>query len=340
MNASISSVVVLAAGRGKRMNTELPKVLHRVCGRTMLEHVLEAARAVGAERTILVLGPLHKQVLPYVPQGCEVALQLEQRGTGHAVLSAEDKIPDGDMLVLPGDTPLITGEALAALVREHQASNAVATVLTMKLDDPTGYGRIVRFPDGSVARIVEDRDATEAELAIREVNSGMYILPAPLALEILHTVGTDNDQAEYYLTDVVAGLRRWGERVAASLVSDPQLVLGVNTPVELAGAEALLGQRIKTRWMEEGVILIDPASTTIEAGATLAPDVVVRPYTTVAGATTVEKGCDIGPCSTLVDTHVGPDSVLPHCYVRSAVLEPGTCLPPFTYMDVSPETLS
>ena len=225
------------------MKSRLPKVLHAVCGRPMLLHVLEAARAVGAERTVVVLGHGYEQVLPYLPAGCAMALQERQLGTGHAVLAAAAHILPGPALVLPGDTPLITEEALRALVRDHFASGAAATVLTMELEDPTGYGRIVRDEHGSLLRIVEHRDATPEELAIHEVNSGMYVLPVPLALEILEQVGTDNDQGEIYLTDVIAGLRARGEKVAASRVADPSLVVGVNSQDELAQAEALMNRR-------------------------------------------------------------------------------------------------
>ena len=194
------------------MKSELPKVLHSVCGRPMLLHVLAAAEAVAAERTVVVLGHGYEQVTPYLPHDCIVALQDEQKGTGHAVLAAAAHISEGDMLVVPGDTPLVTGEALEALVQGHQGSHAAATVLTMILEDPSGYGRVVRFPDGSVARIVEHRDANEAELAIHEVNSGMFVLPAPLALDILSTLGADNDQGEIYLTDVGRTPRPRGTR--------------------------------------------------------------------------------------------------------------------------------
>ncbi|MGI5939877.1 MAG: bifunctional N-acetylglucosamine-1-phosphate uridyltransferase/glucosamine-1-phosphate acetyltransferase [Thermoleophilia bacterium] len=337
MSSFISSVVVLAAGQGKRMKSELPKVLHQVCGRPMLLHVLAATRTVAALRTVVVLGHGYEQVLPYLPADCVVARQEDQRGTGHAVLAAAEHILEGDVLVLPGDTPLVTAEALEALVREHKESHSVATVLTMMMDDPSGYGRIVRFPDGSVARIVEHRDADEDERAIREVNSGMLILPVPLALDILATLGTDNDQGEIYLTDVVAGLRQRGERVGAAIVADPRLVLGVNSRVELAQAEALLGERIKARWMRDGVTIIDPASTIIEAEVTIEPDVIVRPFTVLAGETTVAKGSDIGPSSTLIDARIGEECVLPHCYVRSTAVETGARLRPFTSLDGSPE---
>jgi bifunctional UDP-N-acetylglucosamine pyrophosphorylase/glucosamine-1-phosphate N-acetyltransferase len=243
VTAQIASVVVLAAGQGKRMKSTLPKVLHAVRGRPMLLYVLDAARAVEAERIVVVLGHGHEQVRPYLPPDCVVALQEQQRGTGHAVLAAAGEVLSGQMLVLPGDTPLVTGEVLQALARDHFRAHVAATVLTMDLEDPAGYGRIVRDADGSLARIVEHRDATSDELAIHEVNSSIYVLPVPATLEILRGGRTDNDQKEVYLTDVIAGLRARGEKVAASKVADPALVLGVNSRDELAQAEELMARR-------------------------------------------------------------------------------------------------
>jgi bifunctional UDP-N-acetylglucosamine pyrophosphorylase / glucosamine-1-phosphate N-acetyltransferase len=243
VTSHIATVLVLAAGQGKRMNSDLPKVVHTVCGRPMLLHVLDAARAVQPERIVVVLGHGYEKVLPFLPSDCVVALQEHQLGTGHAVLAAAADVLAGDMLVLPGDTPLVTGEALSALVRDHSDSGAVATVLTMDLADPTGYGRVVRGADGSLLRIVEHRDATDEERGIAEVNSGMYVLPAGESFEVLRGAGSDNDQQEIYLTDVIAGLRQRGRAVAASKIADPSLVLGVNTPGELAQVEAIMTRR-------------------------------------------------------------------------------------------------
>jgi bifunctional UDP-N-acetylglucosamine pyrophosphorylase/glucosamine-1-phosphate N-acetyltransferase len=225
------------------MKSELPKVLHPVCGRPMLLHVLSAAAEVDADRMIAVLGHGHARVEPYLPAGCVVALQEQQLGTGHAVLAAAKQILPGPFLVLAGDTPLITGAVLETLVEHHRRSTAAATVLTMVLADPTGYGRVVRDQSGDVKRIVEHRDATPAEREIHEVNSGIYVLPAPTALDILGVVGSDNDQGEIYLTDVVAGLRARGERVSARVVEDPSLVLGVNSQQELSWAEKAMIRR-------------------------------------------------------------------------------------------------
>jgi bifunctional UDP-N-acetylglucosamine pyrophosphorylase/glucosamine-1-phosphate N-acetyltransferase len=243
VTSQIASVVVLAAGQGKRMKSSLPKVLHPVCGRPMILHVLDAARAVNAQRTVVVLGHGHEQVRPYLPPDVMVAQQEQQLGTGHAVLCAADQLLPGPMLVLPGDTPLVTAEALQGLAKDHFESQATATVLTMDLDDPTGYGRIVRDLDGSLTRIVEHRDATPEELALHEVNSSMYVLPVPDALEILKRTKSNNDQSEIYLTDVIAGLRARGARVAAFKVADATLVLGVNSQEELAEAERLMTLR-------------------------------------------------------------------------------------------------
>jgi bifunctional UDP-N-acetylglucosamine pyrophosphorylase/glucosamine-1-phosphate N-acetyltransferase len=244
VTSRIGSVVVLAAGQGKRMKSRLPKVLHTVCGRPMLDYVLDAARAVDAERIVVVLGHGYEKVLPHLPGDCVVALQERQLGTGHAILAAAGQILPGLLLVLPGDTPLVTGETLRALVRAHARSGAAATVLTMELDDPAGYGRVVRDADGFVLRIVEHRDATPEELAIHEVNSSMYVLPALESLEILNRVSDANVQKEIYLTDVIAGLCARGKKVTASRVPDPSVALGVNSRDELAQAGVLMARRI------------------------------------------------------------------------------------------------
>jgi bifunctional UDP-N-acetylglucosamine pyrophosphorylase / glucosamine-1-phosphate N-acetyltransferase len=247
VTSHIATVLVLAAGQGKRMNSDLPKVVHTVCGRPMLLYVLDAVRSVKPDRIVVVLGHGYEKVLPFLPPDCVVALQERQLGTGHAVLAAAAEVLPDDMLVLPGDTPLVTGEVLTALVCDHRASGAVATVLTMDLADPSGYGRVVRGADGSLLRIVEHRDATDEERAIVEVNSGMYVLPAGESLEVLRGVGSDNDQQEIYLTDVIAGLRQRGRAVAASKIADPSLVLGVNTREELAQVEAIMIRRAATQ---------------------------------------------------------------------------------------------
>jgi bifunctional UDP-N-acetylglucosamine pyrophosphorylase/glucosamine-1-phosphate N-acetyltransferase len=233
----------LAAGLGKRMRSPLPKVLHTVGGVPMLLHVLEAARAVPAERLVVVLGHGHEQVEPILPAGVQVALQERQSGTGHALLCAASHLLPGPCLVLCGDTPLVRGETLAGLVEAHRRSRAAATVLTMEPPDPTGYGRVVRAADGSLLRIVEDRDATPEERTLREVNGGVYVLPIPLALDLLRQARPENAQKEIYLTDVIALLRERGCEVGAHKVAEAAELQGVNSPEELAEVERLMTAR-------------------------------------------------------------------------------------------------
>ncbi len=221
------------------MRSALPKVLHPVGGTPMLLHVLRAAQAVAAQRVVVVLGHGHEQVEPILPPGVQVALQERQLGTGHALLCAARHILPGPLLVLCGDTPLLKGETLLALVETHRRAKAEATLLTMELADPAGYGRVLRAADGSVAAVVEHRDAGPRERAVREVNSGVYVLTAPLALDLLRMVGTDNEQGEVYLTDVIALLRERGHRIAAYQAADPDELRGVNSPEELIEAEKL-----------------------------------------------------------------------------------------------------
>lgn len=322
--------MVLAAGLGTRMKSSLPKVLHPVCGLPLVSHVLRAVAAVKAERTVVVLGHGHELVRPHLPAGCRVALQEVQRGTGHALLSAASELPDGPLLVVPGDTPLLTPEVLLALVDGHARSGAAATVLTMHLADPTGYGRVVRDETGAVQRIVEHRDASPAERAITEVNSGMYVLPGGRALAALQSVGSQNAQGEIYLTDVIERLVAEGASVSAVVAQDPADVLGVNTRAELAEAEIIMNRRLCRQWMLAGATIERPECTQIHAEVQIDPDAVIRPFCSLRGKTVIGRGALIGPGTTLVDTIVGRDCRMPHCYLEGVVLEDGTALPPFT----------
>lgn len=260
MSRRVASVVVLAAGQGKRMRSSLPKVLHPVCGQPMLCYVLAAAASVGAERVVVVLGHGHEQTRSYVPPDCVSVLQEQQLGTGHALLAAAEILVPGEVLVLPGDVPLLTGAVLQQLISEHDRSGAAATVLTMELEDPTGYGRIIRDDEGWVAAIVEQTDATTEQLALKEVNAGIYVLPVPLVVEVLREVGRDNSQGEIYLTDAIARLRDRGLRVAACRLADPTLALGVNSPEELARADEIMreahGRQAKHTADKQGTLVI------------------------------------------------------------------------------------
>ncbi len=332
MTSSIPTAVVLAAGLGTRMKSRTPKVLHEVCGVPLLSHILAAVGALQPERLVVVLGPGHELVEPHLPESARVALQLEPRGTGDAVLKASREILDGPMLVLPGDTPLITAEVLGALIAHHRASEASATLLTMILDDPGGYGRIIRDGAGDVAAIVEHRDANEEQRRIQEVNAGMYVLPGRRTLELLRGVGDENDQGEIYLTDVIAALRAEGGRVSALAVADPTLTLGVNSRVELAEAQGLMRARILEHWMREGVTIEDPASTFIDSRVKLSPDVRILPFTSLRGGTAVGRGSEIGPGSSLTDTLVGEGSRVIHSYTERARIGDRALVGPFSYL--------
>jgi bifunctional UDP-N-acetylglucosamine pyrophosphorylase/glucosamine-1-phosphate N-acetyltransferase len=240
------AAIVLAAGVGKRMTSDLPKVLHPVLGRPMLDHVLDGVREAGVGRTVVVVGHQAERVRAAVAsRGVEFALQAEQRGTGHAVLQTRPLLGSetGAAFVLCGDTPLLTAGTLLELLATHREARASATVLSALLEDPTGYGRILRGPDGSVRRIVEHKDATEAERKVREINSGLFAFSMPDLFEALSQVRADNTQGEYYLTDTLEILLRLGRRVAARPCEDPREVLGVNTPEQLREVETIMQER-------------------------------------------------------------------------------------------------
>ncbi len=332
VTSSIPTAVVLAAGLGTRMKSRTPKVLHEVCGVPLLSHILEAVGALQPERLVVVLGPGHERVEPHLPESARVALQLEPRGTGDAVLKASGEILDGPMLVLPGDTPLITAEVLDALVAHHRASEASATLLTMILDDPSGYGRIIRDDAGDVTAIVEHRDADAEQRRIKEVNAGMYVLPGRRTLELLRGVGDQNDQGEVYLTDVIAALRAEGLRVSALPVADPTVTLGVNSRVELAEAQGLMRARILEGWMREGVTIEDPASTFIDARVRLSADVRILPFSSLRGETAVGRGSEIGPGSSLTDTLVGEGARVIQSHTERARIGDRALVGPFSYL--------
>ncbi len=332
VSSSIDTAVVLAAGLGTRMRSSLPKVLHPICGEPLLTHVLHALEGAGISRVIVVLGPGRDDVRAVLPESCTVVVQDTQRGTGDALLAADRCLGDVPILVVPGDTPLLTAAVFQSLMQEYQSEAAAAAVLTMCPPDPSGYGRVIRGADGTVLRIVEHRDASTEERAVGEVNVGAFVLPARLAIDLLSRQDAANAQGEVYLTDVVAGLCDLGRKVVAVPVGDHRVALGVNTRVELAEAQEHMRTRICTDWMLAGVTIEDPASTHIDAGVTLEPDVRLLPFTCLRGSTHVAARSEIGPGSTLVDTRVGPDCRVRHSYTDGAELEAGVQVGPFTYL--------
>jgi bifunctional UDP-N-acetylglucosamine pyrophosphorylase / glucosamine-1-phosphate N-acetyltransferase len=337
-----SVVVILAAGEGKRMKSATPKVLHPVAGRSLLGHVIEAASSLEPRHLVVVVGHGRDAVCEHIAEIAPWAItvvQDEQNGTGHAVRIALADLDrrgvqtdDGPVVVLTGDTPLLTGRTLVALLLEHESTGAAATVLTARITDPTGYGRIVRAPDGSVAAIVEDKDASEDQRQIDEINSGMYAFGGPGLSAALTRVTTDNAQGEEYLTDVIALLRADGGTVSASLCDIPEEILGVNDRLQLAQAAAILRDRINADWMRAGVSILDPASTWLDVDVDLAPDVVIRPQVTLRGPTVVATGAVIGPGTTLVSCEVGEGAEVIHTWAELAVIGDAARVGPFTFL--------
>jgi bifunctional UDP-N-acetylglucosamine pyrophosphorylase/glucosamine-1-phosphate N-acetyltransferase len=309
----------MAGGRGTRMRSAVPKHLHPLLGRRMVDWVIEAGRELGAE-PVVVASPDTRHAF----EGVEVAVQEEPRGTGDAVRCARAALEGraADVLVLSGDTPLLTGARLGELLETHRREGAAATVLTFEPDDLRSYGRVVRDADGHVHSIVEASDASEEELALRECNSSIYVFRADKLWPALERLEPHNAQGELYLTDAVRFLVEDGDTVAAHVAADPVETEGVNTRVELAAATAVLRQRINERHMLAGVTIVDPASTWIEPTVELEQDVVVHPFTELRGTTRVATGAEIHSHVVAIDAVVGPSaSVGPFCYLR-----PGTVL--------------
>jgi bifunctional UDP-N-acetylglucosamine pyrophosphorylase/glucosamine-1-phosphate N-acetyltransferase len=333
------TVIVLAAGEGKRMKSALPKVLHTLLGRTLVGHVMTAAAPLGAQRTLVVVGngaALVEAHLAEIAPDAEPVLQAQQHGTGHAVRIALPPEVTGTVVVLNGDLPLVRPQTLTALVERHEAAGAAArpaaTLLTAEVADPTGLGRILTGPDGGLDRIVEERDATPQERRIREINAGAYAFDAALLREALGKLSTDNDQGEEYLTDVLGLLVAAGYPVATYHAADADEALGANDRVQLAHLRALLRDRVNAEWMRAGVSLIDPATTWVDVTVTLARDVVVEPNTQLRGATVVEEGALVGPDTTLTDVYVGPGATVCRTHGVGAKVGAGATVGPYAYL--------
>ncbi len=337
-----SVAIVLAAGEGTRMKSSLPKVIHQLCERPMLQWVLDAVTGLGVDRTLVVLGfgaEGVREALAGCGDSVEFVIQEEQLGTGHAVLAAAPALreDDDEILVVPGDAPLIRRETLEDLLRAHRVG-AAATILTAEPADPGGYGRVVRYGSGEVQRIVEDSDADEAIRAIRETNTSFYVFKREPLLAALRNLNRDNVQFEYYLTDVIHILSGEGHRVLAATADDARETMGINTRAQLAQAAALMRERINQCWMDEGVTLEDPALTFIGGRASIGRDTVIRPLTFIGGDTVIGENCLIGPSCRIQDSRIEDgarvtESVLVECEIGAGALvgpyasvRPGTVL--------------
>jgi len=338
MTDSRLAVVVLAAGQGTRMKSQTPKVLHGLAGVPLIGHVLATARALDPQHLIAVVRHERDRVAATVLEcdgACTIVDQDEVPGTGRAAEAALDALPndfEGDVLVVSGDVPLLDADTLTRLIAEHRSHSAAATVLSAVLDDATGYGRVVRDAAGALDRIVEQKDATEAERALTEVNSGTYVFSVPALRESLALVSTDNAQQEKYLTDVIGLMRGAGRPVAALPVREGWLVAGVNDRVQLSDAALRLNAMIVRGWQLAGVTISDPASVWIDRTVTLDEDVEVLPGTQLKGATSIARGAVVGPDTTLTDCEVGRDARVSRTDGTLAVIGERASVGPFAYL--------
>jgi bifunctional UDP-N-acetylglucosamine pyrophosphorylase/glucosamine-1-phosphate N-acetyltransferase len=328
-------VVVLAAGHGTRMRSPLPKVLHPLCGVPMVAWPVRAALAAGAERVVVVGGP-DGALAPHLPAGVVTAVQPEARGTGDAVRCAAEHLdPERPVVVLAGDVPLITADTIAGLVAAHAASGDAATMLTMELEDPAGYGRVVRDEHGGVLRVAETKaagDATAAELAIREVNTGVLCFDGAALLGVLDRLGSDNAQGEVYLPDTLPLLRAQGRRVGAHLTTDASVCLGVNDQAGLAVVRAIAQRRILDGHLEHGVTVVDPARTVVDADVAIGAGTTVEPGCQLEGRTVVGRGCRIGPHTTIRDSQLADGVTVLHSVLVGATVADRAQLGPFAYL--------
>jgi bifunctional UDP-N-acetylglucosamine pyrophosphorylase/glucosamine-1-phosphate N-acetyltransferase len=313
-----ATAVIMAAGKGTRMKSATPKVLHELCGRPLIGWVVAAAEEAGIDKVVVVDGP-DRTLDGHLPEGTEIAIQEQAKGTADAVLAAKAHFGDGPVIVLSGDVPLITAEAISSLIEAHTQAGAAATMMTMELDDPAEFGRVVRDAQGNVERVVEAKasgsDATPEQLAIREVNTGIYVFDGSLLEDALTRVPTDNAQGEMYLPDALVVLREDGRTIAAHVVDDFTVTLGINDRVDLANVRAHAQRRINEAHMRNGVHIVDPQATYIEHGVTIGQD------------TRIEPGCTIKTGSV-----IGADCTIRNAYIDDATVEDGVSIGPFAYL--------
>ena len=329
------TVVILAAGQGTRMRSRVPKMLHDLCGRPLVGWPVAAALEAGAAHVLVVTAP-GTSFAGHLPEGVATVVQPVADGTGGAVRAAVDAIAaHATVVILPGDAPLVTAQTITELVDTHVRHQAAATMATMVLADPVGYGRVVRDADGNVERVVETKkagDATAEQLAIDEVNSSIFAFDGDALRTAIEALTTDNAQGELYLPDVLPALRARGRAVAAHVLEDPDTALGINDRVQLAHVRAIAQRRIHDAHGRAGVTIVDPASTLIEVGVTIGEDTVVEPSSFLRGATSIGAGCTVGPLTTLIDVTLRDDVKVPHSYLVSCEVRDGATVGPFAYL--------
>jgi bifunctional UDP-N-acetylglucosamine pyrophosphorylase/glucosamine-1-phosphate N-acetyltransferase len=326
--------IILAAGQGKRMKSKLYKVMHPVCGKPMLGHVIDILEQVQVDRKVVIVGHGAEMVQSYLGDRAEYALQAEQLGTGHAVLQAKDLLEneEGTTIVICGDTPLVNAETLQKMIEIHKAERATATILTAKLDNPTGYGRIVRDAAGNVIAILEQKDCSIAEQAINEINAGTYLFDNRQLFRALTQVGNKNVQQEYYLPDVIGIMQKAGQGIIGFCTEDEAEVIGVNDRIALSEAEGYMRKRIIRQHMLNGVTIVDPANTYIDKEVIIGEDTILLPGCTLRGNTNLGADCIIGPHSEITDTQVGDRVQIKQSVLSEAVVGHDCAIGPFAYL--------
>jgi len=325
--------VILAAGAGTRMKSKTPKVLHKIIDKSMLDYVIEAALKAGAQEVCVVVGHMKDQVIANVKDGVVFVEQNEQLGTGHAVMQAKSFIgTEGQTLILFGDTPMITGTTLVEMKAYHQSNQHAVTVLSTIVEDPTGYGRIVRDAENQFVKSVEHKDANEVERAIREINSGMYLFEAKALVEALDQLTTDNSQGEYYLPDTLNFIMNAGMKVDAMITPDYQEILGINNKVQLAEAGKIIQKRINQQHMLSGVTIMDPDHTYIGNEVTIDEDAVILPGTTIVGLSHISEDAIIGPGSYIDTSSIGKSTKINQSNVLNSTIGDHSTVGPYAYI--------
>ncbi|MBY5035230.1 bifunctional UDP-N-acetylglucosamine diphosphorylase/glucosamine-1-phosphate N-acetyltransferase GlmU [Streptococcus gallolyticus] len=326
--------IILAAGKGTRMKSDLPKVLHKVAGISMLEHVFRAVSAIDPAKIETIVGHKAELVQEVLEGQSEFALQSEQLGTGHAVMMAEEALAglEGQTLVIAGDTPLITGDSLKNLINFHISHKNVATILTAQAENPFGYGRIIRNNDGEVLKIVEQKDANDFEKQIKEINTGTYLFDNKRLFEALKDINTDNAQGEYYLTDVISIFRQAGEKVGAYILRDFDESLGVNDRIALATAEAVMRKRITEKHMVNGVTFTNPEATYIDIDVEIGAEVVIEANVTLKGKTKIGERTVLTNGTRVVDSSIAADVVISNSDIGDSVIETGVTVGPYAHI--------
>ncbi|NMA01110.1 MAG: bifunctional UDP-N-acetylglucosamine diphosphorylase/glucosamine-1-phosphate N-acetyltransferase GlmU [Clostridia bacterium] len=329
----MNGAIILAAGQGTRMKSKLPKVLHKIAGEAMLNHVLNALDEAQIEQKIIVLGHQAERIEEDLPKGIEIAYQREQLGTGHAVMQAREIIAEKveNVLVVCGDTPLLKGATLAGLLNNHVREKWAVTVLTGIVEDATGYGRIIRDREG-VKAIVEEKDATLEEKQIKEINTGAYCFNKDFLVKALSKLTTDNSQGEYYLTDLIKIAVSEGKAVGAYVLEDFNEALGINNRLQLAQADREFRKRILENLMLEGVTILSPETTYIDAQVTIGQDTIIHPFTYLEGKTIIGQDCILGPHTRIIDSKIGNKVQVENSVIKESTVDDDTNIGPFAYL--------